>query len=1208
MAERQSTPNPSNDTSGVERCANRYFVYSNLGLTAQPVSSISRVRLITPTNAFILTAIFIDPASMRVLFERWETLYYRFEQAGDLNDISEAISILRVIVEGTPERDGNLPDRLNNLGCSFLSRFEHSGDRGDLTEAISLQTKALDLTPEEGKDLPSRLMNLGILLLRRFGRTGDLMDIAESISLQGRAVGLIAEGHADLPQMLMNLGSSYLSQFERTGNLTDVAESISLRTRAVDLTPKGHADLPGRLTNLGNSFLRRFERTGDLMDIAESISLQGRAVGLIPNQHADLPMMLMNLGSSYLSQFGRTGNLTDISESISLRTRAVDLTPEGHASLPVRLMNLGNSYLSRFDRTGDLTDIAESISLQTRAVDLTPEGHADLPGRLMNLGNSYLSRFGRTGDLTDIAESISLNARAVGLTPEGHADLPSALANLGSSFKRRFQRTRKLLDINEAISMGSRAVALTPTGHTSRPGYLSNLGICFEFRFGLTYDPYDLSQAISAHAQSVDLTPDSHANLPMILSNLASTLLRRFTHSGNLGDVTEAITLWTRVLGLAPKGHSHIPHWHSSLGNAYSRRFSRTSNINDLMEAIRNLREAVHLTPKMHASLPSTFNSLASACYRYHKTSGHRDHLDEAISNFKSAALCTSGSPEYRLRGATLWANLCVLHCESLEVLTAFETAMNLIALMAGLEETVQHRYTTIEGHSELPVEAAAAAIRLGAHKKALEWLEQGRCLVWGQQSRLRTPLDELTTCNEPLVTRVMEVSRLLQGLGSSRQHSSIEESFAGKVALEDEALKHSQLASEWARLLENVREIPGFESFLRPLRCAAILEHLPSSGHVVVLNVCKLRCDAIVLGARSDELQHIPLPSFTLQKAKQYRRMLAVQLRCHGLRVQDVDIAGRAGGLYQNKARDDFNVRAILKSLWDEVVKPILDVLGLSKLDNDQVHLLPRIWWCPTGPLSFLPLHAAGIYRGEAAENIADYAVSSYTPTVTALTQRVKDDFPIDERALGLFLTCQPEVPHAGDIPGTKAEVRGIHKEAITLGMRSLSLEGDAVTPEKCLEVMEEYSSIHLACHGVQDTSDPLQSRFLFHKGKLSLSSIMQKNLPNADLAYLSACQTSVGEENLADEAVHLAAGMLAAGYRRVVSTMWEIGDGHAPQVARNFYQYLWKHRPEGSGSRFEGSLSAYALHYAIQELRGGLDNTDRRLLAWMPFVHYGY
>ena len=123
-----------------------------------------------------------------------------------------------------------------------------------------------------------------------------------------------------------------------------------------------------------------------------------------------------------------------------------------------------------------------------------------------------------------------------------------------------------------------------------------------------------------------------------------------------------------------------------------------------------------------------------------------------------------------------------------------------------------------------------------------------------------------------------------------------------------------------------------------------------------------------------------------------------------------------------------------------------------------------------------------------------------------------------------------------------------------------------------------------------------------------MNLGDIMQRDLKNADMAFLSACQTSTGEETLSDEAVHLAAGMLAAGYRRVVATMWAIGDQHAPQVAEDFYRYLWSRREDGSGSRFDGALSAYALHHATQLLRKNLDNSDKSLLAWIPYVHFGY
>ncbi|KAF6747401.1 CHAT domain-containing protein, partial [Ephemerocybe angulata] len=174
--------------------------------------------------------------------------------------------------------------------------------------------------------------------------------------------------------------------------------------------------------------------------------------------------------------------------------------------------------------------------------------------------------------------------------------------------------------------------------------------------------------------------------------------------------------------------------------------------------------------------------------------------------------------------------------------------------------------------------------------------------------------------------------------------------------------------------------------------------------------------------------------------------------------------------------------------------------------------------------------------------------------------------------------------------------------------GTRVLKLEGSDVTAGDFLKHMENYSSVHLACHASQDAADPLHSRFLLHSGSLDLATILQSNLKNADLAFLSACQTSTGEEKLSDEAVHLAAGMLAAGYRRVVATMWSIGDQPAQEVANTFYEYLWSHRKGDSGGAFDGTLSAYALHHAVQQLRHRLDNSESSLLTWVPYVHFGY
>lgn len=99
-----------------------------------------------------------------------------------------------------------------------------------------------------------------------------------------------------------------------------------------------------------------------------------------------------------------------------------------------------------------------------------------------------------------------------------------------------------------------------------------------------------------------------------------------------------------------------------------------------------------------------------------------------------------------------------------------------------------------------------------------------------------------------------------------------------------------------------------------------------------------------------------------------------------------------------------------------------------------------------------FLPLHAAGIYEGRVVETILDYAVSSYTPSVTALTDRVKRSRSLDGTASGLFLT-RLLVPF---IPGTTAEVGRVYAMAREKGVRSLKLEGDSLTVDECLNNMD--------------------------------------------------------------------------------------------------------------------------------------------------------
>jgi CHAT domain-containing protein len=145
----------------------------------------------------------------------------------------------------------------------------------------------------------------------------------------------------------------------------------------------------------------------------------------------------------------------------------------------------------------------------------------------------------------------------------------------------------------------------------------------------------------------------------------------------------------------------------------------------------------------------------------------------------------------------------------------------------------------------------------------------------------------------------------------------------------------------------------------------------------------------------------------------------------------------------------------------------------------------------------------------------------------------------------------------------------------------------------------MEDCNWLHLACHGIQKPDEPTKSALILQDGHLTIEEIIKLNLPKAEFVFLSACQTTTGDEKLSEESVHIAGGMLLAGYRGVVATMWSIQDELAPLVADEFYAHIMR-----DGGRPDSRKAAEALHFSVQKLR---ERRDVRLIDWIPFVHLG-
>jgi CHAT domain-containing protein len=116
---------------------------------------------------------------------------------------------------------------------------------------------------------------------------------------------------------------------------------------------------------------------------------------------------------------------------------------------------------------------------------------------------------------------------------------------------------------------------------------------------------------------------------------------------------------------------------------------------------------------------------------------------------------------------------------------------------------------------------------------------------------------------------------------------------------------------------------------------------------------------------------------------------------------------------------------------------------------------------------------------------------------------------------------------------------MRTIREVASVANVSAHTAEKD-ITPAKLVASLQAANFVHLACHGIQHSSEPHKSEFCLSSGSLTVSHLMAIDLKDAFFAFLSACETAKGDRKHADEVVHLAATMLFAGFKSVVATMW--------------------------------------------------------------------
>jgi tetratricopeptide (TPR) repeat protein len=1065
----------------------------------------------------------------------------RFSRTGDPTMLRRSTAAFRAALAGTRADDPAWSAHASNLGNALTDVFAATGAVEALTEAIALLRAAHAALDDDDPNLPACQTNLGNALVAYDRLVGDPDALAEALVLLRAAWAAALAGSPERASTASNLGIALAHLAVATSDSAVLDESVALQQEAVDATPPGHPDRAVYLSNLGNAATEQFELTGDPASLDRAAAAHRQAVDALPASSPDLARCLSNLARVLVRGHESTGDPRTLAEAVQHLRRAVARTSEVDPARPVRLLNLGSALSSQHSLTGAQSTLEEAVDVLRAAAAAIPERHHDRTTTQSALGEALTRLVELTGNAAMLEEAILVLRQAASAMPSERAAYPQRLSNLASALLRRFEHLRSMNDLDEAIDAARQAAATTRAGHPARPLRLSNLGAALTTRHGFTGDPGDLIESVRVHREAVEQTHPQHPDRPRRQSGLGVALTRQYLADDDVGTLAEAVTVLRGATRDVRRDDPNRAGYLSNYANALRQWFHETGNADALDTAAEALRDAVAAVTVEHPDQAAYQANLAATLRSRFRHSGEPAHAHESVAAYLAAAEVVSAPTMIRATAA-LNAGRLAAELEAAELADeGFGLAVGLLDRLAWRGLARDDQEELLRRFSGVASDAAAWALERGDPTRAVTLLEQGRGVLIAQAIDARSP-------SALLRERAPDLAERLDQL-----HAELETEAPVELA----GARHDRriaLARERDRLVDEVRA-RGLGRLVDPPRLDE-LQAAAAGGPVIVVNISRYRCDALAVS--STDVHAIPLD------------ITADEVQQHAIALRD--------GRGTVDAIDD-----VLSWLRHRVTTPVLDDLKVPARADPEV--AQRVWWCPTGLLAFLPLHAAGVH---------ERAVSSYTPTLRALRYARERPAPeLPGSSSPKLLVALSAAPHLLALPAANREARLVGRWLPDAKL----LSGADATAAAVLSALADAHWVHLACHGEQDVSAPGKARLLMFDEPIAMRDLIGRRLPRAEFAFLSACDTMRGGVELADEAVTLASAMQLAGYRHVIATLWAAHDSVAPRIVDAVYAGL-------ANAGTDPAPSARALHLAISAARRRYSATPR---AWAGYVHVG-
>ncbi|KAI3324109.1 hypothetical protein HD806DRAFT_494139 [Xylariaceae sp. AK1471] len=833
--------------------------------------------------------------------------------------------------------------------------------------------------------------------------------------------------------------------------------------------------------------------------------------------------------------------------------------------------------------------------------------------RLQYLSKQYEERYDQNHSVADLDKAIRLLRLAVDITPkERDTDLRDYLHELGNLFAYKYFETTALSDIDEAVRLLQEAVELTANENGEERGrVLHDLAKRLGQRYDRTNSLSDLNEVLQAAREASALTSEENkVQLAACLNTLGLALRARYSKLGDEADLEEGKKVLWKAIDQSEEDYTVQANTYNTLACLFSTRYDKTSDLVDLEEAIQLTKKAVDITPFEDAPHATWSSNLADLLHEKYQATGSTDDLDHAVINYHHA-LCQWMSPiGERVEAGLKALQACRLTMNWDQAREISETSIGLIQKLTPRSLEIEDKQYVLGRVAGIVSEAVAVALQTDQGPfVALNILERGRGVIAASILEMRSDLTDLQEHYPQLAEQFvrlrddMELPSVANRVGGIIRHK--------KKPWRLPAQERFDMATKLNEVIDEIRQKPGFGAFLlQPT--AEDMQAAAECGPIVVINVNDFRSDAILI--EQHQIRSLPLP-----------RMNTAEIEA------------------QIRTAQGFEV---LVWLWDVLANPILTSLGINHAPSNAEEL-PRVWWIPTGPLSRLPLHAAGRHMDRSGETVLDRVVSSYSSSVRAIINCRRWPVAAPTAQDEAVLLGMSHTPGLGQLYFAANEVAEVRK---TCKMLSLNVVEPQSKKRDVMLSLKTCKIFHFAGHGYTDTSDPLQSYLVledWRKHRLAVADLLQIDLRRSQpfLAYLSACGTAQIEDNEhLDESMHLISAFQLAGFRHIIGTLWQVNDRCCADLARITYEAIGAqgitddsvcrglHKatralrdnwvPELNGKMAEGGFNDRGGRTRAGLAGGGGENDDlperdielveeddnrTGLVPWVPYVHYG-